>query len=188
MKILAFAGALRAGSFNRKLLGVAVESLRQEADMDLLDLREIAMPLYDGDLETREGLPEGARRFKQRIAAADALLICTPEYNHSIPGTLKNAIDWASRPPDNPFRGKIVQLMGASPGQFGAVRGVLAVRQVLTALNAVVLPSTVQIAGADQAFDESGRLKDAKSATQVAKACAELLRVTALLKGQDGPR
>lgn len=188
MKILAFAGALRTGSFNRKLLGVAVASLHTKAEVDLLDLREVMMPLYDGDLETREGLPEGARRFKQRIAAADTLLICTPEYNHSIPGTLKNAIDWASRPPDNPFRGKIVQLMGASPGQFGAVRGVLAVRQVLTALNAVVLPSTVQIARADQAFDESGRLKDSKSAAQVEKACAELLRFTALLKGHDGPR
>ena len=188
MNILAFAGALRAGSFNRKLLAVAVESLRGKADIDRLDLREVAMPLYDGDLETRDGLPEGARRFKGRIAAADALLVCTPEYNHSIPGTLKNAIDWASRPPDNPFRGKVVLLMGASPGQFGAVRGVLAVRQVLTALNAFVLPSTVQIARADQAFDESGRLKDPKSAAQVEKTCAEMLRVTALLKERGGPR
>ncbi len=188
MNILAFAGALRAGSFNRKLLAAALEFLQGKADLDRLDLREITMPLYDGDLEAREGLPEGALRFKGRIAAADALLIATPEYNHSIPGTLKNAIDWASRPPDNPLRGKVVQLMGASPGQFGAVRGVLAVRQVLTALNAFVLPSTVQIARADQAFDEAGRLKDPKSAAQVEKACAELLRVTALLKAQAGPR
>ncbi|MBI1951200.1 MAG: NAD(P)H-dependent oxidoreductase [Acidobacteria bacterium] len=188
MKILAFAGALRAGSYNRKLLAVAVESLQGQAELDLLDLREITMPLYDGDLEAREGLPEGALRFKGRIAAADALLISTPEYNHSIPGTLKNAIDWASRPPDNPFSGKVVQLMGASPGQFGAVRGVLAVRQVLTALNAVVLPSTVQIARADGAFDESGRLKDPKSAAQVEKACAGMLRITARLLAQDGPR
>jgi chromate reductase, NAD(P)H dehydrogenase (quinone) len=183
MTLLAFAGSLRKGSLNRKLLAVAVEVLRGKAEIDLLDLRDVAMPIYDGDLETEGGLPEGARKFKQRIAAADALLIVTPEYNNSVPGPLKNAIDWASRPPDNPFRGKVVQLMGASPGQFGAVRGVLAVRLILTALAAVVLPSTVLIARADQAFDETGRLKDPKSHSQVEKACAELLRMTALLKG-----
>lgn len=182
MKILSFAGSLRTGSFNRKLLGVALESLQGKADVDRLDLKEVTMPLYDGDLEARDGLPEGALRLKGRIAAADALLIATPEYNNSVPGTLKNAIDWASRPPDNPFRGKVALLMGASPGQFGAVRGVLAVRQILNALNVIVLPQTVQIAHADQAFDEAGRLKDPKSAALVAKACTELLRVAALLK------
>ncbi len=183
MKILAFAGSLRAGSLNRRLLGVALESLQGKADLDRLDLKEITVPLYDGDLEARDGLPEGALRFKGRIAAADALLIATPEYNNSVPGTLKNAIDWASRPPDNPFRGRVALLMGASPGQFGAVRGVLAVRQILNTLNVIVLPQTVQIAHADQAFDESGRLKDPKSAAMVVKACTELLRVAALLKG-----
>ncbi|HXU12864.1 MAG TPA: NAD(P)H-dependent oxidoreductase [Candidatus Binatia bacterium] len=188
MKILAFAGALRAGSFNRKLLEVALGTLQGKADLDRLDLTEVTMPLYDGDLEAREGLPEGALRFKRRIAAADALLIATPEYNNSVPGTLKNAIDWASRPPDNPFRGRVALLMGASPGQFGAVRGVLAVRQVLNSLNVLVLPQTVQIARADQAFDEAGRLKDPKSAALVEKACAELLRVAALLKAQEPGR
>jgi len=183
MTILAFAGSLRKGSLNRKLLTVAVEALRGKAEIDLLDLREVAMPIYDGDLEADQGLPEGARRFKQRIAAADAFLIATPEYNNSVPGPLKNAIDWASRPPDNPFRGKVVQLMGASPGQFGAVRGALAVRLILTALAAIVLPSTVLIARADQAFDEAGRLKDPKSNAQIEKACAELLRMTGLLRG-----
>src|SRR5213594_3197972 len=164
MKILAFAAALRAGAHNRKLLGVAVEALHGQADVDRLDLREVPMPPYDGDIEANEGLPEGARAFKLRIAAADALLIATPEYNHSIPGTLKNVIDWASRPPDNPFKGKTVLLIGASPGQFGAVRGVLAVRQVLTALQAIILPAIVQIAHADQAFDEAGNLRDPKTA------------------------
>ncbi len=183
MTVLAFAGSLRKESLNRKLLGVAVEVLRGQAEIDLLDLREVGMPIYDGDLEAAEGLPEGARRFKQRIAAAEALLIVTPEYNNSVPGPLKNAIDWASRPPDNPFRGKVVQLMGASPGQFGAVRGVLAVRLILTALAAIVLPTNVQIARADQAFDEAGRLKDPRSQAQVDKACAELLRVAGLLRG-----
>ena len=182
MTILAFAGALRAGSFNRKLLGVAVEALRGQADIDLLDLREVPMPPYDGDIEANQGLPEGARKFKERIAAADALLICTPEYNHSIPGTLKNAIDWASRPPGNPFKGKVALLMGASPGPYGAVRGVLALRQVLTALGVLILPATVQIIRAGEAFDASGKLVDPKSTAQVEKTCAELLLVTRLMR------
>ena len=182
MKILAFAGALRAGSFNRKLLGVAVEALRGKAEVDRLDLREVPMPPYDGDIEANEGLPAAARAFKQRIASADALLIATPEYNWSIPGTLKNVIDWASRPPDNPFKGRVALLMGASPGAYGAARSVLALRQVMTALGVLALPNTVQITRADQAFDEAGKLKDPKSAAIVEKACAELVRVTGLMK------
>ena len=185
MRVLAFAGSLRAGSFNRRLLHVAVESIRRQAEVDLLDLREVTMPLYDGDLEAAQGLPEGAKKFKDRIAAAGALLIATPEYNNSVPGTLKNAIDWASRPPGNPFKGKVTLLMGASPGQFGAVRGVLAVRQILTALAAVVIPQAVHIAHADQAFDDQGRLQDARSQSSVEKACAELLRVAAALSDQS---
>jgi NAD(P)H-dependent FMN reductase len=186
MRILAFAGSLRSGSYNRKLLHLAEKALAGGAEVDHLDLRDVAMPLYDGDLEEREGIPPGARRFKERLATADALLIATPEYNHSVPGTLKNAIDWASRPPDNPFRGKIVLLMGASPGQFGAVRGVLAVRQILTALAAVVIPQTVLVATAGEAFDGAGLLRDGKLQTQVEKTCAELLRVAAALRGAAG--
>jgi len=182
MKILAFAGSLRSGSYNRKLVGCALEALRDRAEIDLLDLRNVAMPLYDGDLESGEGLPQGAVRFKERIAAADGLLIATPEYNNSVPGGLKNAIDWASRPPENPFKGKTALVMGASPGQFGAVRGVLAVRQILTALYAVVIPSTVTIAHADGAFDDAGGLRDEGSRGRVERACAELLRFTAALR------
>ena len=180
MKILAFAGSLRDGSFNRKLVAIAAEALRGKADVDLLDLREVAMPPYDGDIEAKEGLPEGARLFKQRIAAADALLICSPEYNWSIPGTLKNVIDWASRGEGNPFKGKVAQLMGASPGVYGAVRSALALRQVLCALAVFVLPATVQISRAGEAFDPSGHLIDPKSQALVEKACAELVRVTRL--------
>src|SRR5881409_2529615 len=175
MAILAFAGSLRAGSLNSKLLAVAVDALRGQTDIDTLDLREVPMPPYDGDIEAHEGLPEGARKFKERIAAVDALLICSTEYNHSIPGTLKNVIDWASRPPGNTFKGKVALLMGASPGPYGAVRGVLALRQVLTALGVLILPATVQIIRAREAFDAAGKLIDPKNAAQVEKTCAELL-------------
>jgi NAD(P)H-dependent FMN reductase len=183
MKILAFAGSLRSGSFNRRLVLLAAGTLRGQSDVDLLDLREVAMPPYDGDIEAKDGLPEGARQFKQRIAAADALLICSPEYNWSIPGTLKNVIDWASRGDGNPFKGKVALLMGASPGAYGAVRSALALRQVLCALAVFVLPTTVQIGRADEAFDAAGRLIDPRSQAQVDKACAELVRVTRLMKG-----
>jgi len=183
LRILAFAGSLRAGSYNRKLLANAVESLRGKAEIDLLDLREVAMPLYDGDLEQASGLPEGARAFKARLAAADAIVLATPEYNTTVPGTLKNAIDWASRGPDNPFRGKAVLVMGASPGSFGAVRSVMAVRQILTGLFAVIVPAAVQIGKADQAFDEAGRLREARSLATLEKARAELLRIATALKG-----
>jgi len=183
MRILAFAGSLRSGSFNRRLVAIAAEGLRSQAEVDLLDLREVAMPPYDGDLEAKDVLPEGARLFKQRIAAADGLLICAPEYNWSIPGTLKNVIDWASRGDGNPFKGKAAQLMGASPGVHGAVRSALALRQVLCALAVFVLPATVQIGRAGEAFDPSGRLIDPRNQAQVDRACAELVRVTRLLKG-----
>src|SRR5262245_66036505 len=110
MKILAFAGALRAGSYNRKLLGVAIGALDGQAEIDRLDLREIPMPPYDGDIEANEGLPATALAFKQRIAATDALLIASPEYDWSNPGTLKNVISLASRPPGHRFRGKAARL------------------------------------------------------------------------------
>jgi chromate reductase len=176
------AGSLRAGSYNRKLLNVAVGLVRDRAEVDLLDLRDVTMPIYDGDLEAGDGPPEGARRFKERIAAADALLVATPEYNHSIPGGLKNALDWASRPPGNPFRGKVALVVGCSPGGFGAVRGVQAVRQVLSTLFVMVLPQTVTIPKADQAFDEAGNLRDDHHRLSLEKACAELLRVTQALR------
>lgn len=182
-RVLAFAGSLRSGSLNRRLLAVAAETLRGKAEVDLLDLRDVMMPIYDGDIEARDGLPEGAQRFRERIAAADALLIATPEYNNSIPGGLKNAVDWASRGPHQPFKGKPVLLLSASPGPFGGVRSVLALRLSLTSLMAVVIPNTVSVGRADQAFDESGALKDQRQRDSVERACAELLRFAAALKG-----
>ncbi len=177
VRILAFAGSLRSGSLNRKFLDTAIASIGDRAEVDRLDLRDVAVPVYDGDFEEKEGCPEGARRFKERIGAADALLISTPEYNHSIPGGLKNAIDWASRPPDNPFRGRLALLMSASPGMFGGTRGMLALRHVLMALFVNVIPNTVHLAHAAGAFDDAGRLKDEKTRSSVDKAVNELLRI-----------
>src|SRR4051812_13920526 len=117
--IIAVAGSMRTGSYNRKLLQIAIRATEQAgANVDLVDLRDLAFPLYDGDIEEKQGLPASVVAFKERIARAQGLLIASPEYNSSIPGPFKNAIDWASRPPGNVFKDKTAALMGASPGGF----------------------------------------------------------------------
>src|SRR3989454_12781302 len=119
VSVLGFAGSLRKGSFNAAVLRAAVEMAPADMRLETFDLRGI--PLYDGDVEA-QGLPAAVKRFRERIAAADALLIVTPEYNYSMAGVLKNAIDWASRPPDQPFRGKPAAIMGAAAGMAGSAR------------------------------------------------------------------
>lgn len=159
VRLLALAGSMREASVNRKLLAVAVQSAEAHgASVDGADLRELALPLYDGDLEATQGVPEPVVRFKARIAAADGLLIASPEYNNSIPGVLKNAIDWASRGPDKVFPGKCAALFGASPGMYGAVRALPHLQQVMAALGVWVVPGLVTLPGAGGAFDDSGAL------------------------------
>ena len=128
IKILAFAGSTRTDSYNKKLVKIAAEGARAEgAEVTLIDLRDFPMPLFDGDLEAASGLPEHAKRLKRLMIGHHGLLISTPEYNSSITGVLKNAIDWASReetddePPLVCFRGKTAALVSASPGR---IRGV----------------------------------------------------------------
>ncbi|MGH8004241.1 MAG: NADPH-dependent FMN reductase [Limisphaerales bacterium] len=180
--IFAIAGSLRAGSFNRKLLAAAVRKIK-DATVDVADLKEFDLPLYDGDLEVR-GLPPGVVRLKERIAAADALLIATPEYNWSIPGTFKNAIDWASRPPSNPFRGKTALLTAASAGYFGGVRSILQLRQVLVTLGVFALPEQVMVPFGEKAFNEAGNLIDPKLDGQLQKAVDALVSYTLALKNK----
>ncbi|MBO9539590.1 NAD(P)H-dependent oxidoreductase [bacterium] len=174
-RILVLAGSLREGAYSKKLAKCAAEALKQlGAEVDLLDLREVPMPLYDGDLEDAEGLPAGAIAFKERIAAAEGLLIVSPEYNQSIPGTFKNALDWASRGEDDVFEGKVAGLMASSPGGAGGMRMMPHLRQVMTALGVWLLPEQVTLSKAHEAFDESGALKSAYIATQVEKLCSAL--------------
>ena len=151
---------MRRDSFNRKLIALAVERARSEgAEVELLDLRDLALPLYDGDVEA-EGLPAGAVTMRAAIAAANALIISSPEYNTSIPGVLKNAIDWSSRPPSQPFRGRVAGLLGATPGPFATVRMMADLRKVLSSLGVFVVPSQLGIARAGEAFSPDGRLRD----------------------------
>lgn len=188
-KILAFAGSTRTGSFNKKLVRVAAEHARAAgADVTLVDLRDFPMPLYDGDLEEASGVPENAKKFKTLMRAHDGFLISAPEYNSSITGVLKNVIDWASRTEtdDEPdlvcFRGKTAALMSASPGALGGLRGLVHVRAILGNIGVFVLPEQISIPLAGEAFDENGRLKDAKKNQKVQAVAAALAQVTTKLK------
>lgn len=165
MKILAFAASLRKESYNRKLIAQASGILRATPGigLDHADFREFEMPIYDGDLEENSGIPNGGKEFIRRIQSANALVISTPEYNGGIPGTLKNAIDWASRVDPIPFDGKPVLLIGASPGGFGAVRGLWHTRVPLEAIGTFVYPEMFGLPRAHQAFDESGNFIDPKN-------------------------
>jgi chromate reductase, NAD(P)H dehydrogenase (quinone) len=182
MRILALAGSLRAESFNRRLLENAVAFLRTQAEVDLVASGDLVLPLFNADVEVRDGLPEAARRLRDRIAAADALVIATPEYNNSIPGGLKNAIDWVSRGKDQPFRGRPVLQLSASPGPYGGIRAQMTLRIVLASVGAVALPTSFALPHADKAFDDAGVLVDPRQRAQVEKGCNELLRFATSLR------
>ncbi|VVB76976.1 FMN-dependent NADH-azoreductase [uncultured archaeon] len=158
LRIFGFAGSLRKGSYNRMLLDAAAELLPEGASLENFDLSDI--PVFNQDLEG--ALPEPVKRFKAGIKAADAILIVTPEYNYSVPGVLKNAIDWASRPHgDNSFEKKPVAIMSASPGMLGGSRAQYHLRQSFVFLNAYPMQRPeIFVAFADTKFDGEGRLTD----------------------------
>ena len=136
-------------------------------DVDLADFREFDMPMYDGDWEARDGIPAGGREFIRRIQEADGVVISTPEYNGGIPGTLKNAIDWASRAEPIPIEGKPILLMGASPGGLDAVRGLWHSRVPLEVIGAHVYPEMMGVSRAHQAFDDKGNLQDSNQLSRL---------------------
>ena len=186
-KILAFAGSTREASYNKKLVKIAAEGAKAAgAEVTYVDLRDLPMPLYDEDLEAKEGIPENVHKFKELMKANQGLLIACPEYNSSITPVLKNAIDWASRPePGEPglacFTGKVAALMSASPGGLGGLRGLIHVRSILSSINVLVLPDQKAISSAFQAFDEEGRLKDATQQAAVEQLGSKLTTVVAKL-------
>ena len=185
-RILAFAGALRTQSWNKKLIRIGANVARDAgAEVDLIDLRDYPMPFYDGDIEASDGLPPQARELKALMLAHDALLLSCPEYNSSISGVLKNTIDWVSRPrPNEPsaFKGKIAGLLAASPGNLGGVRGLLTVRQVLTTLGVLVVPTQFALSQAANAFAEDGTLRDERHRDAVTAVVTELVNVTSAVR------
>jgi chromate reductase len=177
IRILGFAGSLRKNSYNKLLLRAAASLLPESAQLELFDIGEI--PLYNQDTEER-GIPGIVQRFKEKIESADAILITTPEYNHSYPGVLKNAIDWASRPyGHNSFDGKPVAVMSAAPGIFGGVAAQDQLKQVLIALNMrLVAQPAVIIASADCKFDLNNELTDADAKQFMKQLLANLVDLT----------
>lgn len=161
LHVLSFAGSLRTNSFNRALLRAAQDLMPEDMSLSIFDLAHI--PLYNQDLD-QDGLrPPPVELFKQAIAGADALLITTPEYNHSMPGVLKNAIDWASRPAGrSPMSGKPAAMMGATGGLWGTIRAQDDLRNVLTATGVHVMlrRPEILVSQAAQKFDAQGRLTD----------------------------
>src|SRR6266852_3383722 len=159
-KILGISGSLRVGSYNSMLLKTAAQLLDGGAEMELASIRGI--PLYDGDLEAAEGIPQAVRDLKARVIACDGLLLATPEYNNGIPGVFKNAIDWLSRPaPDSAkvFRSRPVAIIGASPGGFGTVLAQAAWLPVLRTLGTRPwFGGRLLVSRAATVFDESGRI------------------------------
>lgn len=163
-KVLLFAPVLRQGSFNKKLIHIVYRYLleQQNCTPELVEFNEFPMPMYDGDLEVQKGIPDGVKRLAKKIEDADAIIISSPEYNWSIPGTFKNAIDWLSRLKPVPLENKHICIIGASIGQFAGMRGQLAARVPLQALKAHTYPDYFGVAKAETAFDEQGHLKDAQ--------------------------
>jgi NAD(P)H-dependent FMN reductase len=169
-KLVGLSGSLRQGSYNTGLLRAAVGLMPDDAELAVHTIRGI--PLYDGDVEANSGIPEAVTVLKDAIAAADGLLLVTPEYNNSIPGVFKNAIDWLSRPPaDIPrvFRAKPVALIGASPGAFGTILSQAAWLPVLRTLGVTFWSEgRLLVSRAGSVFDANGALTDAKVKEQLA--------------------
>lgn len=165
--IVGICGSLRRDSLNALALRVAAAELPEGATMDEADIA--GLPPYDEDVR-EEGIPQSVQDLADKVRAADALLIVTPEYNYSIPGVLKNALDWVSKTKGQPFRRKPIALMGASPELAGTSLAQHHLRQIFVCLNAYVLPEPeVMIGGADEKFDSAGNLHDEKALAAIRK-------------------
>jgi chromate reductase len=188
-KIIAFAGSTRTDSFNKKLVKIASTGATEAgADVTVVDLRDFPMPIYDSDLEQRDGLPSNARKLKDLMLTHQGFLISSPEYNSSISAVFKNTIDWASRQskeeiPLACFKNKIVGIMSASPGMLGGLRGLVHVRSILENIGVIVMPDQIAIAKAHEAFNEDGTLKDKKQEDQVKKIGASVAKILLKLNG-----
>ncbi len=189
VRIVAFAGSLRSGSFNKKLMRIAAAGARAAgAEVTEIDLRDISMPLYDGDIEREHGLPPNAKVFKRLLIEHHGFLISSPEYNSAISGVLKNAIDWASRLERNEpalvaFKGKVAGLVSASPGRLGGIRGLAVLRSILSNIGVIVIPTQMAISRANEAFEPDGELKDERQQAAVESVGAEVVSIAAKLMG-----
>jgi len=180
-KILAFAGSARRDSSNKKLVHLAADSARTAgAEVTLIDLADFRMPIYDGDVEESQGLPEASVRLYAMMKAHAGLLLACPEYNSSVTPLLKNTIDWLSRPrpgdaPLAAFGGKVAALISASPGALGGLRGLVHVRAILQNIGVLVVPNQLAVPKAPEAFDEAGKLRDGDTAGRLDNVTRQLV-------------
>jgi chromate reductase, NAD(P)H dehydrogenase (quinone) len=157
LNVLVFAASARTESLNQRLAGLAARVARDfGAHVDLAVMRDFDVPLYDGDVETAQGIPQGAITFRDRLLASDAFIVSSPEYNASMPGTIKNLIDWTSRFRPQPFDGKHGLLLSASPSLAGGNRGLWSLRIPLEHLGSRVFPDMFSLAMAHKAFVDDG--------------------------------
>src|SRR5919201_990049 len=166
LKILVIPGSLRTGSLNAKLAAVAAHALAQEgADVTRISLGDFPLPIYDGDLQAKSGVPKHAVNLKRMMVGHHGILIVTPEYNSSVPALVKNTIDWVSRVQDTHetrgqvFRDRVFAIASASGGRLGGARALAALRLILSACHALVIPNQLALAFAGQAYDDMDRLK-----------------------------
>ncbi len=166
--LLAFAASLRKGSFNRKLIQVAAGIARElGAEVDLAEFSEFEMPLFNADINQATGLPSGALEFIRRLQANDGMLIASPEYNYSVNGVLKNALDWVSRAKPTPLNGRTALLMSTSSGIYGGIRGLWQLRIPLEGCGCFVHPGMFPLSTGGQAFSADGGLIDSAQHTRL---------------------
>jgi chromate reductase, NAD(P)H dehydrogenase (quinone) len=162
LQILVFSASLRTGSLNTRLAGLVADAIAAHgATVDLASMRDFDAPSYDGDLEASDGMPPGAQAMRARLEAADGFVIVSPEYNGSMPGVLKNAIDWVSRARPQPFNERHGLLLSASPSMVGGNRGLWALRVPLEHLGARIYPDMFSLARAHEGLDDTGFVDDA---------------------------
>ena len=184
LRIVGISGSLRKGSFNTAALRAAIELAPEGVSIEQAGIGDL--PLYNDDVR-QAGYPPPVERLRSQLTAADAILLVTPEYNYSVSGVMKNAIDWASRPPNQPFDGKPVAIMGASGGLLGTARAQYHLRQMLVFLNALpVNKPEVMIGQASQKFDEAGRLTDEPTREFIGKLLVSLAAWTRRLQTTAG--
>ena len=181
-------GSLRKESMNGKLAKFVGQSISKDGgvDLDVIDLAELDLPMYSEDISP---MPKSVNELKDRLIACDALIVSCPEYNGSITGALKNAIDWASvgrdgDPPRACFEGKVAGLLSSSPGALGGIRGMRHVRLILSQLQMLVVPAEYALGGGHEAFDEQGNMKDETKASMAIHVGHQAVRVCRALKAE----
>jgi len=188
-KLVAFSGSIRKDSFNRKLIEALVEIAKsQGVDTQYLDLKDYPLPIYNGDLEEEEGIPENALIINQAMQDADGFILACPEYNGFMTPLMKNTIDWVSRPTEKgatsllAYKEKTALLLGASPGALGGIRGIPHMRTLLSQIGTSVFPTVKGIPKAHEAFNDDGSIKEAKLQKDLEKLVERFVIFTKKLK------